>query len=315
MNFRITVAQTVEEAVAASGEYRAGGTDVQARRRSGLSSGPLVDIRRLPGYESVIWSHEGTATIGALVTLHRVATDEAIVRHYPGLAQAAATLATPQIRHAATLGGSLLQRTRCWYYRHPQIDCYKSGVSRCPAREGHNPNGVVFDQGPCVYPHPSTIGMALLAYEAHFTTHGRPPRPVATLYGDGTDPTRDHLLDSDELLTAVHLPPPTVGEKAAYFRATARAEAEWPIVECLVRLTLDAGKITLARVAVGGVANTPVRLRPVEAALEGLPADPAILEQAAAHAAEDANPLPQTRYKVTFLVNTVLETLERATAA
>ena len=314
MSQRITLAQSTEEAIAATGEYRAGGTDVQARRRSGLSSGPLVDIRRLPGYDSVTWGHDGAATIGALVTLHRMATDEAIALHYPGLAQAAATLATPQIRHAATLGGSLLQRTRCWSYRHPHIQCYKSGGSRCPAREGHNPNGVVFDRGPCVYPHPSTVGMALLAYEAKFTTHGRPTRPVTALYGDGSDPARDHLLDPDELLTGVRLPPPRAGEKAAYFRAMARAEAEWPIVECLARLVLDAGRIAVARVAVGGVANVPLRLPPVEAALEGQPSDPAVLKEAAARAAEDTNPLPQTAHKVTFLVNTVLETLERAAA-
>lgn len=312
MSRRVTLAQTAEEAIAASGEYRAGGTDVQARRRSGLSTGPLVDIRRLPGYDAVTWEEDGAATIGALVNLHGVATDEELARRYPGLAQAAATLATPQIRHAATVGGSLLQHTRCWYYRHPHIDCYKSGGSDCPAREGHNANGVVFDLGPCVFPHPSTVGMALLAYEAQVTVHGRPPRPVAELYGDGSDPARDHLLEADELLTAVHLPPPADGEKAAYFRAMARAEAEWPIVECVARLVVDEGQITLARVAAGGVANVPLRLPAVEAALEGRPLGPPVLEEAAARAAEGAKPLPQTEYKVTFLVNTVLETLERA---
>lgn len=311
MSDLVTVAETVEEALAATGEYRAGGTDVQARRRRGLSRGPLVDIHRLRDHDTVSRDETG-ATIGALVHLHTLATDEALAQDYPGLALAAGSLATPQIRNMATLGGSLLQRTRCWYYRHPQIACYKSGADRCPARDGQNPNGVVFDLGPCVYPHPSTMGMALLAYEAAYTTYGKEPRPLATLFGDGTDPYHDNTLEAGELLTSIHLPPPAAHEQAAYFRAIARAEAEWPLVECLARLIVDAGTITLARVAVGGVANIPLRLPAVEAALEEQPATAATVAQAAGHAAENATPLPQTRYKVHFLVNTVLETMERA---
>lgn len=313
MSDLLTLAKTAEEAIAASGEYRAGGTDVQARRRSGISSGPLVDIRRLSGYDKIEQNETGATTIGALVTLHALATNDHLRRRYPGLAQSAAALATPQIRHMATLGGSLLQRTRCWYYRHPQIECYKSGATGCPAREGNNPNGVVFDLGPCVYPHPSTMGMALLAYEAHFASYGQERRPLAELFGDGSDPTHDHTLDADELLTGVHLPPPVAGEKAAYFRAMARAEAEWPLVECLARLVVaQDGEVTLARVAVGGVANIPLRLPPVEEALQGKRVTHAVLTEAASQAAEGTDPLPQTEYKGDFLVNTVLESLERA---
>lgn len=314
MSDSLTLAETAEEAIAASGEYRAGGTDVQARRRSGLSSGPLVDIHGLSDYDTIDLDEEGAVTIGALVTLQALANDRDVRRSYPGLAQAAGSLATPQIRRVATLGGSLLQRTRCWYYRHPAIECYKSGADVCPAREGNNPNGVVFDLGPCVYPHPSTMGLALLAYEARCTTHGQEPRPLAELFGDGTDPYHDHTLEAGELLIDVRLPPPAEPEQAAYFRAMARAEAEWPLVECLVRLVVaEDGEVTLARVAVGGVANIPLRLPAVEGALQGQPLTAAKLKEAAGHAASGTNPLPQTRYKVGFLVNAVLESLERAT--
>jgi len=315
MSELITIADTVDEALATTGEYRAGGTDVQARRRRGLSRGPLVDIHRLPGYDSISRDEAGATTIGALVKLQTVATDEEMENLYPGLAQAAGALATPQIRNMATLGGSLLQRTRCWYYRHPQVECYKSGADHCPARAGHNPNGVIFDLGPCVYAHPATMGMALLAYEATYTIHGQEPHPLAELFGDGTNPYHDHTLAADQLLTHVHLPPPVADEKAAYFRVIARAEAEWPMVECLARLVVAQDTITLARVAVGGVANIPLRLPAVEAALEGETLGQALLEEAAGRAAEGANPLPQTAYKVKFLVNGVLETLERAAAS
>ena len=312
MRFTVTLAETVTEALAATGEYRAGGTDVQARRRAGLSDGPLVDIHRLDELAGIHRADDGSLTLGALVPIRTLATDERIRHDYPGLAQAAGALATPQIRQMATLGGSLLQRTRCPYYRHPQIQCYKTGDSACPARAGANPHGVLFDLGPCAYPHPSTTGMALLASEAHYTVHGQTARPLAALYGDGSDPRRDHTLAPGDLLTGVQLPVPLPGERAAYFRAITRAEAEWPLVECLARLAIVAGKIDRARVAVGGVANIPLRLPSVEAALEGRPLRQNLLEQAAGQATARANPLPQTAYKATFLINTVLEALERA---
>jgi len=309
----ITIAKQMEQALQAEGEYRAGGTDLQARRRLGLSRGAIVDIRFLEGQDKLSWGVEDALSLGAMVTLHQVATDPKVRRLYPGLAQATGGLATPQIRHMATLGGALLQRTRCPYYRQPAFRCFKKGGDGCPARDGNNPNGVVFDLGPCVYPHPSTMGMVLLAYDAQFETHASGAHPVSNLYGDGSNPSHDHTLQPGELLTKVLLPPPLAGEKAAYLRAISRAEAEWPIVEVFVRLGVNRdaadGGITLARVAVGGVANIPMRLPGVEEALTGQPAIPETFQSAAARAAEGTNPLPQTGYKVELLVNTLAAAL------
>jgi xanthine dehydrogenase YagS FAD-binding subunit len=308
----ITIATTANDVTPVAGEIRAGATDVQERRRSGVSTGPMVDISRLVGYDTIERHRDGTISIGVLVKIDTVANDPGIVANYPGLAQAAGGLATPQIRWMASMGGALLQRTRCHFYRHPAYRCYKSGGQTCHARTGHNPNGVVFDLGPCVYPHPATLGMALMVYEATVTIQGHGRRPVADLYGDGTDPSRDHRLNQGELLTHIHLPAPVAGERAAYFRSISRFEAEWPVVECLARLALADGRIKLARVGVGGVANIPLQLPQVEAALLGQPATPATLANAAQWATEKANPLPQTAWKLAFLVGTVLETLERA---
>jgi xanthine dehydrogenase YagS FAD-binding subunit len=308
----ITLARTADEAVAAPGEFRAGGTDVQERRRSGIARGPLVDIHLLTGCDRIDWRADGAATIGALVTIATIATDPRLRAAYPGLAQAAGGLATPQIRQVGTLGGSLLQRTRCWYFRHPAFSCYKRGGDACPARAGQHQHGVIFDLGPCVFPHPSTLGMALLAYEAEIEVHGQGWRPAAALFGDGSDPHRDHLLASGELLTQAALPAPLAGERAAYFRAISRAEAEWPLVEALARLALTDGVISFARIGVGGVANVPLRLPQVEAALLGQPATAETLERAADRAIEGVTPLPLTGYKVALLRGVVLETLERA---
>lgn len=296
----------------AGGEIRAGGTDLHDRYRAGISSGPIIDIHKLPGLDKIEQQADGGTTIGSLVTIDKVANDAHISAKYPGLAQAAGGLATPQIRWAASMGGALLQRTRCWFYRHPEYACYKKGGETCFARDRHNPNGVVFDLGGCVYPHPSTLGMALLVYGAEVTIDDEGRRPIADLYGDGSDPTRDHLLEPNQLLTQIHLPPPVANEQAAYFRSISRFEAEWPIVECLVRLVIDGGMVSYARVGVGGVAPIPLRLTNVEAELTGQSASHGTLVAAAQLAAAGTNPLADSAYKVDFLVGTVLTALEMA---
>ena len=306
--------RTIADALDADGEYRAGGTDLQQRLRSGVSAGPPVDLKQLPGLERMEWDQRGRARIGALVPIATLAGDRRLAAAYPGLAQCAAAIATPQIRAAGTLGGNLLQRNRCWYYRHPGISCLKKGGEDCPARSGNHLFGVCFDLGPCVAAHPSTLGMALLAYEAQAEVAGSGTRPVAALYGDGSDGRRDHQLGEHEILAAVLMPAPIDGERAAYFRAISRALAEWPLVEALVRLAVRGGTIEFARVAAGGVAPIPLRLRRVEEALAGKPASPETLEQAARLAAEGASPLPMTRYKVDLLPRIVRETLNRALA-
>ena len=302
---------TIEEARRASGEFRAGGTDLQQRLRSGVSPGPPVDLGLLPDLDRVDWDG-GAARIGAMVPIATLAGDPRLAAAYPGLAHAAASLATPQVRAAGTLGGNLLQRNRCWYYRHPAIDCLKKGGTDCPARAGNHLLGVCFDLGPCVAPHPSTLGMALLAYDAEVADASGGDRPVAALYGDGSDGRHDHQLGEGEILTAVLLPPALEGERAAYFRATGRELAEWPLVEALARLVVSGDTIEFAAVAVGGVAPVPLRLERVKRALTGRAATSETLEAAASLSASGATPLPMTRYKLELLAGTVRETLERA---
>ncbi len=293
-------------------EIRAGGTDLTERRRSGVSTGPVRDIGRRADLAGIEWRADGSAAVGALVTVARLAADPAIRAAYPGLAAAAGGLATPQIRRVATLGGNLLQRNRCWYYRHPDTTCLKKGGTSCPAREGNHLYGVAFDLGPCVAPHPSTLAAALLAYDAVVTTDRRAALLVSEVLGNGRDGTRDHLLEPGELLTAVRLPAPASGERAAYHRAISRASAEWPLVEAVARLVVVGGEVAAAAVAVGGVAPVPLRLPEVEAALLGGPANAARVAAASALATWGVSPLPMTAYKVPLLVGTVRDVLERA---
>jgi CO/xanthine dehydrogenase FAD-binding subunit len=121
-------------AVAREAEFRASGTDLSERRRSGVSLGALIDILPTPDMTGIAWDATGAARIGASTSIAAIAGDARLAAAYPGIAAAAAGLATPQIRRLATLGGNLAQRTRCWYYRNPHIDCLKKGGAACPAR-------------------------------------------------------------------------------------------------------------------------------------------------------------------------------------
>jgi xanthine dehydrogenase YagS FAD-binding subunit len=298
---------------AASGpaEFRAAGTDLSERRRSGVSKGPVVDIATAPDRIGIDWTADGAARIGALTTVATIAADTRIAQAYPGIAAASLGLATPQIRHLATLGGNLAQRSRCWYYRDPHIACLKKGGNECPARTGNHLYSVAFDLGPCVAPHPSTMAAALLAYDANIITCQRPALSIGELLGDGSNGTADHALASGEMIRNVLLPPPVSGERAFYKRAISRSHAEWPLVEVCVRAVVSGGVVQFIRITAGGIAPVPLRLAAAEAALQRKPANTEVIANAAKQATSGANPLPMTGYKLDLLAGVVRDLLER----
>lgn len=289
-------------------EFRASGTDLSERRRSGVSRGPLVDIAPSPGMTGIAWDASGAARIGASTPIAAIAADVGLAAAYPGIAAAAGGLATPQIRRLASLGGNLAQRSRCWYYRNPHIACLKKGGNECPAREGNHLYGVVFDLGPCVAPHPSTMATALLAYEAKTATNQRRDLSIEELLGDGSNGAADHALNASEMIEAVQLAPPLAGERAAYKRAIGRAYAEWPLVEVVVRAVVERGAFQFVRLTAGGVAPVPIRLHAAEAAAQGSAVAPAAIAAARA-ATQGAKPLPMTGYKLDLLAGLVEDLL------
>jgi xanthine dehydrogenase YagS FAD-binding subunit len=296
-------------------EFRAAGTDLSERRRSGVSCGPIVDLAAGPGTIGINWSADGAARIGAFTTIAAIASDARLAEAYPSIAASAAGLATPQIRQTATLGGNLAQRSRCWYYRNPQIGCFKKGGSDCPARSGNHLYHVAFDLGSCVAPHPSTMAVALLAYDAEIATDLRRGVSIRDLLGDGSDGASDHLLMPGERIESIALPAPLAGERASYKRAISRASAEWPLVELCARAVVSGGIFQHVHITAGGIAPVPLRLAASEAALEGRPANAEAIAQAAELATSGARPLPMTGYKLDLLVGLARDVLERIAAA
>jgi len=263
------------------------------------------------GDTGIVWGEDGAATIGAFTTIAAIAADGRIKQSYPGVAATALGLATPQIRHLATLGGNLAQRSRCWYFRNPHIDCLKKGGSDCPARSGNHLYSVAFDLGPCVAPHPSSMAAALLAYGAAITTDRRKGLSVGDLLGDGSNGRVDHLLQPGEAIRSIALPAPLAGERGLYKRAISRTHAEWPLVELCVRAVIRNGRFSFIRIAAGGIAPVPLRLSDVEAVIDGAAATSAAISDAAKKAISGATPLPMTGYKLDLLQGLVRDLLEQ----
>jgi xanthine dehydrogenase YagS FAD-binding subunit len=222
-------------AAASQAEFRAAGTDLSERRRSGVSRGPLIDLVRPSGTPDIEWHAGGAVRISAFCSIAAIAADPKLGAAYPALVAAAGGVATPQVRHVATLGGNLAQHSRCWYYRDPQIACLKKGGAACPAREGNHLYGVAFDLGPCVAPHASTMAAALMAYEATVKTNLRERVTIEQLLGDGSSGVSDNTLGQGEIIESVELGVPTANERALYRRAISRSYAEWPLVEVVIR--------------------------------------------------------------------------------
>lgn len=300
------------QAMAAPGTWRAGGTDLTELRQRGLHTGDLVDLRDVTDLSEIRALDEGGWYLGARVTLRQVAEHGPLGESCPGLTQAFGGLATPQIRARATVGGSLMQQVRCWYYRDAEVHCLKKGGGACFARMGEAPFHAVIDLGPCIAPHPSTPMLALLAFDGSLDVNGVRV-PVRDALGDGSDPRSTHALEDGVLVLGAVVPPPAPGERSAWVRAIHRARAEWPLVEAVARVRL-AGDGTLADLvlAAGGIANRPLRFDEVAATCVGLrPDDPALDERLAA-VIEGVGSIPQSAWRAPLIPVTLADAVRRA---
>jgi xanthine dehydrogenase YagS FAD-binding subunit len=201
----------------------------------------------------------------------------------------------------ATVGGNLMQRNRCWYFRGP-YQCWQKGGAQCFAREGQNKYHAIFDESPCVAVHPSDLAPALVALEASVVVAG--PTGERTLAVDELlrPPTperrRETTVGSDEVIVAVTIPAQPAGARGVYLKLMDRQAWAYALVSVAAQLTQRDGKVERARVVLGGVANTPRRLTNVESALEGQPLTAELAAQVAEQAVEGATPLAHNGYKV-----------------
>jgi xanthine dehydrogenase YagS FAD-binding subunit len=312
--FSFTKAANTREALNAGsrgGRYIAGGTTlVDLMRETVERPETLVDISDLP-MRDVRVTERGGLRIGALVTMSEAAAHPKVGSLYPVISQALELSASAQLRNMATIGGNIMQRTRCTYFRDVTADCNKREPgSGCAALHGHNrTHAVLGASDSCVATHPSDVAVAFAALEA--TVHLLGPEgergvPFADfLLKPGDTPNREHALRPGELITAVEIPALPRPLKSGYLKVRDRQSYEFALTSAAVALHVRGGVIREAKVAVGGVATVPWKLPAVEQTLIGERPSESLWTAAAAKAAEGARPLQHNRFKVELLERTV----------
>ena len=280
----------------------------------------VLDINRLP-LDKIEATSDCGIKIGAMVRNSDLANDARVQKDYSVLSQALLQGASAQIRNMATVGGNLLQRTRCIYFRDTAMACNKREPgSGCPAITGHNRTLAILGASEhCIATNPSDMSVALAALDA--TVHIQGPRGSrAVALGDfhllpGNTPHRETVLEPGDLITHVTLPPPIAGSKQLYLKLRDRASYEFALASAAVILAVTSGKITRARIALGGVGTKPWRSPEAEAALAGKPANAGAFRQAAEAALRDAKPQSENKFKIELAKRCLMHALRTATTS
>ncbi|PSJ30088.1 molybdopterin dehydrogenase [Streptosporangium nondiastaticum] len=299
----------------AGARFLGGGTNLVDLMKAGVERpSRLVDVRGLP-LDRIEPTADGGLRIGATVTNSDLAAHPGVRSRYPALAQAVLAGASGQLRNMATVGGNLLQRTRCGYFTDVSRPCNKRVPgSGCPAVEGeHRNHAILGASAHCVAVHPSDMAVALTAFDAvvsYRTGDGPGELPLADLYlpVDGT-PHRETALPQGALITAVTLPPAPVAALSRYRKVRERASYAFAIGSVAAALDVRDGVIREARLAFGAVASRPWRARAAERTLTGAPAGGETFAAAADAELAAARPLPHNAYKVTLMRNLVVAVL------
>jgi xanthine dehydrogenase YagS FAD-binding subunit len=326
-NFDYVRPGTISEAVAAAAEpgsvYLAAGTNLLDLMKGGIARpGRLVDVTRLPGLDRIERLPDGGVRIGALVRNADLAHDADFARAYPAIAEALLSGASAQLRNAATVGGNLLQRTRCGYFYDTASACNKRQPGTgCDARGGENRlHAVLGWSDSCIATHPSDFCVPLTALDAVVEIAGRSGRrevPVEALHRlPGDTPERDSVLEAGDLIVALRLPGEarTFSAHARYLKVRERTSFAFAIVSAAAALRIEQGTIWDARLALGGVAAKPWRAHAAEKALAGCHPGPAVFRRAAEAALADAKPSGDNQFKIELARRILVRALTLAAA-
>ena len=313
-SFEWAEAATVADALTQVGGgsvVKAGGLDLLDRMKEGIDSpSRLINIRNVRELRGVRAEKSGGLWLGPLTTLAELDAHPVVRQKFTALADAAGHAATPQIRNVATLGGNLLQRPRCWYFRSEDFHCRKKGGSTCFAHEGENQYHAIFGNEVCAIVHPSATATALVALGARLQLKGPAgEREIALeefFLTPEEDVLRENRLGEKELITGVRVPAPATGARSVYLKQGEKESFDWPLADVAVVTNVRAGKVERASVVLGAAAPVPLRARAAEEALNGKVVNEESARAAAKAAVRGATPLAQNAYKLP-----IFETLVR----
>lgn len=296
--------EALQEAAMPGAMLLAGGTTLVDLAKCGVAEpDTLVDITQLAGFDTIRIEADGV-TIGALAKMSHVAGDADIKARFPAVSEALSLGASAQLRNMATIGGNLMQRTRCAYFRDPATfsACNKRAPgSGCAAIGGVTRNHAVLGTSKdCIATYPGDLATALVAFDAVIHL-GERRVPVDDFFHlPGTTPQREHAIKAGEMITAVSIPLSTAARRSTYLKVRDRQSYEFAAASAAVGLELDADGRTIhdVRVALGGVATKPWRARQVEEALKGKTLEPETVRRASLLAVEGAVAHGDNRYKI-----------------
>lgn len=316
---------TLEEAIAelAGGNGAraiAGGSDLLGELKEGTAGcSTLVSLADLDGLRGIEAGPDGLR-IGALTTLSDLEYGASLEGPYRILADAARSVATPEIRNQGTLGGNLCQRPRCLHYRHGLVDCLKKGGEGCPAAESPYQSYLSIMGGTgCYAVHPSDLAPPLIALDAVANVQGVAGSrevPLASFFvGPEVDPTRENVLEPGEVLTAVSVPAPPPGWRGIYSKARERTAGDFAVASLAIGYDLREGRMHHVRVVFGGIAPMPLRSAAAEMALEGQAPSEDVARAAADATLAGAAPLNHNGFKLDLVRSLVARGLARVRSA
>ncbi|MDX6530727.1 MAG: xanthine dehydrogenase YagS FAD-binding subunit [Blastocatellia bacterium] len=297
----------------------AGGQDLLTTMKDYITRpARVVNLKNIRGLDRIADDGKGGLRFGALVTLTQLEEHPVVRRNFPGLSEAAHSIATPQIRNLGTVGGNLCQRPRCWYFRLEEAVCLKKGGSECFAATGENKYNAILGGGPSYIVHPSDLAPMLLALGASVSVVGAAGKRIIPLDKFFTLPAegnlrRENVLKNDDLITEIHVPASKFAAHSTYLKFKERDSLDFAMASVAAALTMSANKtVTEARLVLGGVAPIPWRVPRAEAALIGKALSDEVLLSVARIALDGAKPLEKNAYKIPLTQTLVRRALARA---
>lgn len=281
----------------------AGGGDLLGEMKEGIiAPQKIVNIKGIADLRYIRFSEKEGLRLGALATLAEIETHPIIRQRFTALAEAAHSVATPQIRNVGTIGGNLCQRPRCWYYRDEHTLCLKKGGPICFAYNGENKYHAILGGGPCYIVHPSDCAPALIALNASVNIVSPKGKRTVALDEFFVLPSRrmDHetIIEPDEIVTEITVPTPSPNTRSTYLKFKERDSHDFAVVGAAVALRMKGNICEDVRIVLSGVAPIPWRSLEGEAVLKGKKITPELAEQAGKASVSKAQPLSQNSYKI-----------------
>jgi xanthine dehydrogenase YagS FAD-binding subunit len=284
--------------------FKAGGIDLMDLMKEGLvNPSTIVSIKSIPGLGQVSYDDNTGLKLGANVTLAELESNIEIKQKYVALHLAVAHAGTPQLRNSATLGGNLAQRTRCWYFRSIDHQCYRKGSGTCYAQKGENEFHAIMKNSTCASVHSSSVSTALMAFNARvqITSSNGKSKEVSMVeffVHPEENSNNETILKSGDLITGVVVPPVKAGTKSYYIKFGARESHDWAMADVAVVAEIEGGKCKSAEVVLGAAAPVPIKSEDAIKKLVGKSISESVAKSAGDASMKGATPLAGNAYKV-----------------